>query len=119
MESIRKELGEDDASVVEEYRRKLEEAELPEEVREQAERELARLERQGDSSPEASMIRNYLDWSLAVPWGKRSAEHLDPSRTREVLDAGHAGLEDAQDRIGEDHAVREPRGGRGGGAGKR
>ena len=78
MESIRKELGEDDASVVDEYRRKLEEAELPEPVREQAERELARLERQGDSSPEASMIRNYLDWILAVPWGTRSEENLDP-----------------------------------------
>jgi ATP-dependent Lon protease len=85
MESIRKELGEDDASVVEEYRRKLEEAELPDEVREQAERELGRLERQGDSSPEASMIRNYLDWLLAVPWGKRSEERLDPTHTREVL----------------------------------
>ena len=78
MESIRKELGEDDASVVEEYRRKLEEAELPEEVREQVERELSRLERQGESSPEASMIRNYLDWIFSVPWGKRSEERLDP-----------------------------------------
>ena len=81
MESIRKELGEDDASVVDEYRRKLEEAELPEAVREQAERELCRLERQGDSSPEASMIRNYLDWLFAVPWGKRSEER-STRRTR-------------------------------------
>ena len=86
MDSIRKELGEDDASVVEEYRRKLEEAELPEEVHEQVERELSRLERQGDSSPEASMIRNYLDWIFSVPWGKRSEERLDPVHTREVLD---------------------------------
>ena len=81
MESIRKELGEDDASVTEEYRRKLEETDLPEAVREQAERELSRLERQGDNAPESSMIRNYLDWLLAVPWGKRSEERLDP-RTR-------------------------------------
>ena len=109
MESIRKELGEDDASVVDEYRRKLEEAELPEAVREQAERELARLERQGDSSPEASMIRNYLDWLLAVPWGKRSEERLDPEHTREVLDADHAGLEDVKDRIVEYIAVRKLR----------
>jgi ATP-dependent Lon protease len=87
MDSIRKELGEDDASVVEEYRSKLEEAELPEEVREQVERELSRLDRQGDSSPEASMIRNYLDWIFSVPWGKRSDERLDPVHTREVLDA--------------------------------
>jgi ATP-dependent Lon protease len=109
MESIRKELGEDDASVVEEYRRKLEEAELPEEVREQAEREVGRLERQGDSSPEASMIRNYLDWLLAVPWGKRSEERLDPTHTREVLDADHAGLEDVKDRVVEYIAVRKLR----------
>ena len=109
MESIRKELGEDDASVVDEYRRKLAEAELPEAVREQAERELARLERQGDSSPEASMIRNYLDWILAVPWGNRSEERLDPVHTREILDADHAGLEDVKDRIVEYIAVRKLR----------
>ena len=109
MESIRKELGEDDASVVDEYRRKLAEAELPEPVREQADRELSRLERQGDSSPEASMIRNYLDWILAVPWGKRSEERLDPTHTREVLDADHEGLEDVKDRIVEYIAVRQLR----------
>ena len=109
MESIRKELGEDDASVVEEYRRKLEEAELPEEVREQVERELSRLDRQGDSSPEASMIRNYLDWIFSVPWGKRSEERLDPVHTREVLDADHEGLEDVKDRIVEYIAVRKLR----------
>jgi ATP-dependent Lon protease len=109
MESIRKELGEDDASVVEEYRRKLEETDLPEAVREQAERELGRLERQGDSSPESSMIRNYLDWLLAVPWGKRSEERLDPAHTREVLDADHAGLEDVKERIVEYIAVRKLR----------
>ena len=109
MESIRKELGEDDASVVDEYRRKLDETEVPEAVREQAERELSRLERQGDSSPEASMIRNYLDWLLAVPWGKRSEERLDPQHTREVLDADHAGLDDVKDRIVEYIAVRKLR----------
>ena len=109
MESIRKELGEDDASVVEEYRSKLEGADLPEPVREQAERELSRLERQGDSSPEASMIRNYLDWILAVPWGKRSEERLDPTHTREVLDSDHEGLDDVKDRIVEYIAVRQLR----------
>ena len=109
MDSIRKELGEDDASVVEEYRRKLEEAELPEEVHEQVERELSRLERQGDSSPEASMIRNYLDWIFSVPWGKRSEERLDPVHTREVLDSDHEGLEDVKDRIVEYIAVRKLR----------
>ena len=109
MESIRKELGEDEGSVVDEYRTKFAEAELPDTVREQAERELSRLERQGDSSPEASMIRNYLDWLLAVPWGKRSEEQLHPLLTREVLDADHAGLEDVKDRIVEYIAVRKLR----------
>src|SRR5881275_663216 len=78
MESIRKELGEDDGSVADEYRKKIEEAGMPDEVREQAERELGRLERMGDASGEASMIRTYLDWLLAVPWGKKSDERLDP-----------------------------------------
>jgi ATP-dependent Lon protease len=105
MDSIRKELGEDDASVVEEYRTKIEEAGMPEAVREQADKELARFERMGESSPESQMIRSYLDWLLAVPWGERSDEVLDPERTREVLDADHAGLEDVKNRIVEYIAV--------------
>ena len=68
MESIRKELGDDDASVVEEYRAKIEEAGMPETVKEQAERELGRLERLGDGNAESSVIRSYLDWLIAVPW---------------------------------------------------
>jgi ATP-dependent Lon protease len=105
MESIRKELGEDDASVVEEYRRKIAEAGMPDAVRDQAEKELARFERMGESSPESQMIRSYLDWLLAVPWGVRSDEVLDPERTREILDADHAGLEDVKDRVVEYIAV--------------
>jgi ATP-dependent Lon protease len=105
MDSIRKELGEDDASVVEEYRTKIEGAGMPEAVREQADKELARFERMGESSPESQMIRSYLDWLLAVPWGVASDEVLDPARTREVLDSDHAGLEDVKDRIVEYIAV--------------
>jgi ATP-dependent Lon protease len=105
LESIRKELGEDEASVVEEYRQKIAEAGMPENVSEQAERELSRLERMGDQTPEATVIRNYLDWLLAVPWGKRSEERLDPVYTREVLDRDHAGLDDVKDRIVEYIAV--------------
>ncbi len=113
MEAIRKELGEDEASIVEEYERKIAEAEMPEAVAEQARRELRRLERMGEQSGEASMIRTYLDWLIAVPWGKRSEEVLDPERTREVLDADHAGLEDVKRRIVEYIAVRKLRAERG------
>jgi ATP-dependent Lon protease len=109
MDSIRKELGDDDVSVVEEYRKKIEEADLPETVREQAERELSRFERMGDQGPESQMIRTYLDWLLAVPWGKTSEERLDPAHAREVLDADHYGLKDVKDRIVEYLAVRKLR----------
>ena len=109
MESIRKELGEDDGSVADEYRKKIEDAGMPEAVQEQALKELARLERMGDQSGESSMIRSYLDWLIAVPWGKRSEEKLDPIAAREVLDADHAGLEDVKDRVVEYLAVRKLR----------
>jgi ATP-dependent Lon protease len=109
MESIRKELGEDEGSVVEEYRRQIEEAGMPDGVREQATKELDRLERTGDQSGEVSMIRTYLDWLIAVPWSKRSDERLDPVHAREVLDADHAGLEDVKDRVTEYIAVRKLR----------
>jgi ATP-dependent Lon protease len=113
MESIRKELGDDDEDLIAEYERKIAEAEMPEAVAEQAERELRRLERQGEQSPESSMIRSYLDWLLAVPWSKRSEERLDPQHTREVLDEDHAGLEDVKRRITEFIAVRKLREDRG------
>src|SRR5438105_2513891 len=109
MDSIRKELGDDDASVVEEYRAKIEEAGMPEAVNEQALKELGRLERMGEQTGESSMIRTYLDWLIAVPWSKRSEEHLDPVAAREVLDADHAGLEDVKDRVTEYLAVRKLR----------
>jgi ATP-dependent Lon protease len=109
MDSIRKELGDDDASVVDEYRTKIEEAAMPDSVREQAEKELSRLERMGEATGESSMIRTYLDWLIAVPWSNRSEERLDPVHAREVLDADHAGLEDVKDRITEYIAVRKLR----------
>src|SRR6266498_653355 len=109
MESIRKELGEDDASVADDYRSKIAAAQMPDAVREQAEREVARLERMGEQSGESSMIRTYLDWLLAVPWGKRSEERLDPVHAREVLDSDHAGLDDVKERIVEYLAVRKLR----------
>jgi ATP-dependent Lon protease len=109
MDSIRKELGEDEGSVLEEYRTKIDEAGMPEDVKAQAERELRRLESMGDSSGEASMIRTYLDWLTSVPWSKRSDDTLDPAHAREVLDADHAGLDDVKERIVEYLAVRKLR----------
>src|SRR6478609_6692824 len=100
MESIQRELGEDGASVAEEYRKKIAEAGMPEAVEEQATKELARLERRGEQSGEASMIRTYLDWLISVPWNKTSDEKLDPD---------HAGLEDVKDRITEYLAVKKLR----------
>ncbi len=113
LNSIRKELGEDEGSLAEEYARKIEEAGMPDDVRAQAEHELRRLETMGDASPEASMIRTYLDWLTAVPWSKRSEETLDPTGARTVLDTDHAGLEDVKDRIVEYLAVRKLRQDRG------
>jgi ATP-dependent Lon protease len=113
LESIQKELGEDGTSLAGEYRTKIAEAGMPDHVRAQAERELGRLERMGEQSPEASTIRTYLDWLLAVPWSKRSEERLDPTHAREVLDADHAGLDDVKKRIVEYLAVRKLRAERG------
>src|SRR5213596_827329 len=113
MDSIRKELGEDEGSVADEYRKKIAEAGMPEAVQQQAERELGRLAKMGDGNAEASMIRTYLDWLLAVPWSKRSEERLDPAHAREVLDADHAGLDDVKQRIVEYLAVRKLRAERG------
>jgi len=109
MEAIRKELGETDGSVIDEYQKKIAAAQMPEQVQRQAERELGRLERMGDSNAEASMIRTYLDWLLAVPWSERSEERLDPKYAKEVLDTDHAGLDDVKRRITEYLAVRKLR----------
>jgi len=109
MDSIRKELGEDEASLIDEYEQKIADAGMPEAVEEQAEKELRRLERQGEQSGESSMIRSYLDWLISVPWSKRSDEKLDPVHTREVLDSDHAGLDDVKKRITEFVAVRKLR----------
>src|SRR5437773_2143804 len=113
MDAIRKELGENDGSIVDEYRQKISSAGKPDPVRQQAEREVARLERMGDSNAESAMIRTYLDWLLAVPWAKRSEERLDPVHAREVLDADHEGLDDVKRRITEYLAVRKLRTDRG------
>ncbi|MFL5797634.1 MAG: endopeptidase La [Actinomycetota bacterium] len=110
MDAIRKELGEDDGeNVVEEYRKRIEEANMPEDVRKQAERELGRLERMSEQSPEQGWIRTYLDWLLDVPWDVRTEDNLDITDARRILDEDHTGLEDVKDRIVEYLAVRKLR----------
>ena len=113
MDAIRKELGETEDSVAEDYRTKIAGAGMPDAVRQHADRELDRLERMGESNAEASMIRTYLDWLLAVPWAKRSEDRLDPAHARTVLDADHEGLDDVKRRITEYLAVRKLRSERG------
>jgi ATP-dependent Lon protease len=125
MDAIRKELGEDsEESVVEEYRKKIEEARMPEGVRKEAERELGRLERMSEQSPEYGWIRTYLDWMTELPWDVRTDDNLDITDARRILDEDHTGLEDVKERIIEYLAVRKlrqdrglgPEGGRGSGA---
>ncbi|MGZ4154595.1 MAG: LON peptidase substrate-binding domain-containing protein, partial [Actinomycetota bacterium] len=110
MDAIRKELGEeDDENVVEEYRRKIAEAGMPDDVRAQAERELSRMERMGDQNPEVGWIRTYLDWMVDVPWSARTDDNLDIADARRILDEDHEGLSDVKDRIVEYLAVRKLR----------
>jgi len=97
---------------------------MPEAVRKEVERELDRLERTSEQSPEQGWIRNYLDWMVEIPWSKRTIDQFDVTEARRVLDRDHTGLEDVKDRIIEFLAVRKRRdtrgldvvGGRGSGA---
>jgi ATP-dependent Lon protease len=117
MEAIRKELGEgSDDDVVEEYRRKIAESGMPEGPRAEAERELGRLERMSEQSPEYGWIRTYLDWMTELPWDVRTEDNLDITDARRILDEDHTGLSDVKDRIVESLAVRKLRQERGLGA---
>ncbi len=114
MSAIKKELGEDgDDDVIEEYRRRIAEGGLPEAVSESATREVDRLERTSEQSPEHGWIRSWLDSLLDVPWGARSEDSLDVNDARRVLDEDHTGLSDVKDRIVELLAVRKLRAERG------
>jgi ATP-dependent Lon protease len=107
MEAIRKELGEDGDDVAGDYRARLEE--LPEAARATAEREVERLERTSEQSPEHSWIRTWLDRLFELPWGQRSNDRLDLPEARGILDADHTGLDDVKQRIVEHLAVRKLR----------
>ena len=122
--AIRKELGEDEPEGSEDYRARIERADLPDKVREAALREVNKLERSSDQNPEAGWIRSWLDTVLELPWNVRTTDNPDVVAARDVLDADHEGLDDVKDRIVDYLAVRarlaerglEVVGGRGSGA---
>ena len=125
MDAIRKELGDESGEgVVEEYRKKIADANMPEGARKEAERELGRLEAMSEQSPEYGWIRTYLDWMTEIPWDVRTEDNLEIDAARVILDEDHTGLSDVKDRIVEYLAVRKlrqerglgPSSGRGSGA---
>ncbi|MSQ24509.1 MAG: endopeptidase La [Chloroflexi bacterium] len=109
MAAIKKELGDHDGETGSEYRQKIADTPFPENVRKEVERELDRLERTSEQNPEYGWIRNYLDWMLELPWGKRSDDNFDIAEARRILDADHTGLADVKDRIIEFLAVKKRR----------
>ncbi|MBV8387388.1 MAG: endopeptidase La [Acidimicrobiia bacterium] len=112
--AIRKELGDDDGAEADErYRIWLNETDAPEHVKAAVERELGRLERTSDQSPEGGWIRTWLDTVTELPWAVRSDDRLQVTEARAILDADHNGLEDVKDRIVEYLAVRKLRTDRG------
>jgi ATP-dependent Lon protease len=116
LEAIRKELAELDGRPADEkddYRARVEAANLPEKVREAALKEVDKLERGGEQAPDAGWIRTWLDTVLEMPWNERTEDAYDIPTARAVLDADHAGLDDVKDRIVEYLAVRKRRADRG------
>ncbi|WP_026413487.1 endopeptidase La [Actinomadura oligospora] len=116
MDAIRKELNElngDPADEEDDYRARIEAADLPEKVREAALKEVDKLERSSDASPEGGWIRTWLDTVLDIPWNERTEDAYDIAGAREVLDADHAGLDDVKERVIEYLAVRKRRSDRG------
>jgi ATP-dependent Lon protease len=111
LKAIQRELGESDEQTVEveEFRRKIEAAGMPEEAQKQARRELDRLSRLPTAAAEYGVIRTYLDWLVSLPWSELTPDNLDIAHARQVLDHDHFGLEDVKDRILEYLAVRKLR----------
>ncbi len=107
LKAIQEELGIGKNPEVEEYRKKLEELKLPEDIKKQIEKEIERLERIHPDSAEAAVLRTWLDWVLELPWNKRTRDRYDLRRAREILDRDHYDLEKIKDRIVEYLAVRK------------
>ena len=111
MKAIQRELGEKDeqSEEAEEFRKKIEDAKMPEEALKQAKRELDRLSRLPVAAAEYGVIRTYLDWLVTLPWTKSTQDNLDITHAREILNKDHYGLEDVKDRILEFLAIRKLR----------
>jgi ATP-dependent Lon protease len=111
LKAIQRELGEGDeqAAEIEEFRQKIEAAQLPEEANKQARRELDRLSRLPTAAAEYGVIRTYLDWLVSLPWSVTTPDDLDIAHARQVLDQDHYGLRDIKERILEYLAVRKLR----------
>ena len=112
LKAIQSELGEGEelAEEVENYRKKIEEKQIPQEAREEVEKQIKRLERSHPDSAETSIIRTYLDWMTGLPWGVHSQDNHDLARAREILDEDHYDLEKIKERILEYLAVRKLKG---------
>jgi ATP-dependent Lon protease len=111
MKAIQKELGEKDeqAAEAEEFRKKIDDAKMPEEADKQARRELERLSRLPSAAAEYGVIRSYLDWLVSLPWSKSTPDNLDIGHARKILDQDHYGLQDVKERILEFLAIRKLR----------
>jgi len=111
LKAIQRELGERDEQTVEveEFRKKIEDAKLPEEAEKQAQRELDRLGRLPTAAAEYGVIRTYLDWLVTLPWSVTTQDNLDIAHARKILDLDHYGLDDIKERILEFLAVRKLR----------
>ena len=107
MKAIQKELKQKDEAQkdLDDLRTKLKDTKMPDAARETAEKELSRLEKMMPMSPEATVIRTYLDWIIELPWEKSTDDNLDLKRAKEILDQDHYGLEKVKDRILEYLAV--------------
>ncbi|WP_353686949.1 endopeptidase La [Thermodesulfovibrio sp. 3462-1] len=109
LKAIQKELGDIDekAEEINEFRRKIEEAKMPEKVKEEAEKQLKRLERMHPEAAESAVVRTYLEWLTELPWSRSTEDRLDIKAAKEVLDKDHYDLEKVKERILEYLSVRK------------